>query len=53
MTANVLPEQVQKCLDAGMNGHLGKPINPRVLLETIAAWSAQGAESDDVLTEVG
>ncbi len=52
MTAHVLPEQVQKCLDAGMNGHLGKPINPRVLLETIAAWSAQGAD-DDVLTEVG
>jgi signal transduction histidine kinase/AmiR/NasT family two-component response regulator len=39
MTANVLPEQIERCLDAGMNGHLGKPIEPRALLETIAAWS--------------
>jgi len=39
MTANVLPEQVARCLDAGMDGHIGKPINPRTLLETLAKWS--------------
>jgi PAS domain S-box-containing protein len=44
MTANVLPEQVQRCLDAGMNGHLGKPINPAALLEAIAAWTAPEAQ---------
>jgi len=43
MTANVLPEQVQRCLDAGMNSHLGKPINPAALLEAIAAWTAPDA----------
>jgi PAS domain S-box-containing protein len=43
MTANVLPEQVQKCLDAGMNDHLGKPISPTKLLEAIACWTAPGA----------
>jgi PAS domain S-box-containing protein len=26
MTANVFKEDIQKCLDAGMNDHLGKPI---------------------------
>jgi PAS domain S-box-containing protein len=39
MTANVLPEQVARCLDAGMDDHLGKPINPLQLLETLARWS--------------
>jgi CheY-like chemotaxis protein len=27
MTANVFREDVEKCLEAGMNGHLGKPID--------------------------
>ena len=40
MTANVLPEQIAKCLEAGMDGHLGKPMNTTELLNTIAHWSA-------------
>jgi CheY-like chemotaxis protein len=27
MTANVFKEDVQRCHDAGMNGHLGKPLD--------------------------
>ena len=38
MTANVLPEQVATCLGAGMDGHVGKPILPEVLLTTLAHW---------------
>ena len=37
MTANVFKEDIEKCLNAGMNGHLGKPIEldevMRVLME--------------------
>ena len=31
MTADVFPEAVQQCLDAGMNAHIGKPINAELL----------------------
>ncbi len=46
MTANVLPEQVQKCLDAGMDDHLGKPVSPAALLTVLSRWSA-GREAAD------
>jgi len=41
MTANVLPEQIATCLAAGMDDHLGKPINPTRLLEAVARWSGR------------
>lgn len=41
MTANVLPEQIANCLAAGMDDHLGKPISPTKLLETVARWSGR------------
>ncbi len=43
MTANVLPEQIARCLSVGMDGHLGKPIAPEAVLRTIALWVAQSA----------
>lgn len=41
MTANVLPDQIATCLAAGMDDHLGKPINTAKLLETVARWSGR------------
>ncbi|MDR1491037.1 MAG: response regulator [Desulfovibrio sp.] len=35
MTANVFREDVEKCLAAGMNGHLGKPINADEVMSTL------------------
>ena len=37
MTAHATIEERQKCLDAGMNGHVSKPIDPSSLFER---WSA-------------
>jgi len=46
MTADVMPDQVQRCLDAGMNAHLGKPLNPSALLQAIADWTAPAAAAE-------
>jgi hemerythrin-like metal-binding protein len=35
MTASVFKEEITKCLGAGMNDHVGKPIDPDVLYITI------------------
>lgn len=35
MTADAYSEDVKKCLDAGMNGHVSKPIDPARFFETI------------------
>lgn len=36
MTANAYPADIQACLDAGMNAHLVKPVDPQKLYETLA-----------------
>jgi two-component system sensor histidine kinase/response regulator len=35
MTAHATLEERQRCLDAGMSDHVGKPIDPRTLIDTI------------------
>ena len=39
LTANVQAEHVQRCLEAGMNGHLGKPIDMVELAAAIGRWA--------------
>ena len=41
LSANVLPEQVEEYRQAGMDAHLGKPINPRDMLTMINHWAGQ------------
>ena len=36
MTANAFDEDKQHTFDAGMNAHLAKPIEPRMLYDTLA-----------------
>ena len=39
MTAHALVEERQRCLDAGMNDHVSKPIDPDVLFATMMRWA--------------
>jgi signal transduction histidine kinase/CheY-like chemotaxis protein len=38
MTGNVLPAQVRSFIEAGMNGHIGKPIERTTLYDNIQRW---------------
>jgi PAS domain S-box-containing protein len=39
MTAHALVEERQRCLDAGMNDHVSKPIDPDNLFSTLMRWA--------------
>ncbi len=42
MTANVFKEDVEQCLQAGMNGHMGKPLDMDEVLATLERYLARG-----------
>lgn len=47
MTANAYAEDVKVCLEAGMNAHIAKPINPDKLFRTIWEWINCGQAKKD------
>jgi len=38
MTARAMAEERERCIRAGMNDHVAKPIDPHILFTTIARW---------------
>ena len=60
LTANVLPEQVERCRAAGMDDHVGKPFTGDTLLDAVARWTGPpvpavrlAAAASEVLAEPG
>jgi PAS domain S-box-containing protein len=49
LTANVLAHQRRAYLDAGMDGVVGKPISPGILLREIARLSAPAPEGEETV----
>ena len=41
MTANVFREDIEKCLAAGMNAHVGKPLNLDEVLSKLREYIPQ------------
>jgi len=42
MTANAFEEDRRKCEDAGMDGFVSKPVEPRKLHDYLARWIPEG-----------
>ncbi len=40
LTAHAMADERQRCLDAGMDDHLSKPVPPAVLVAAVARWTA-------------
>jgi len=38
MTANVFKEDIELCIEAGMNDHIGKPLDLSIVLEKIRKY---------------
>jgi CheY-like chemotaxis protein/HPt (histidine-containing phosphotransfer) domain-containing protein len=53
MTAHATIEETQRCLAAGMNDHVAKPIDPRILLETVARFNKAPAQATAASTASG
>jgi PAS domain S-box-containing protein len=51
MTANAMSGDREKCLDAGMNDHIAKPIDPSQLFTTLAKWIKPGKRELPLVVE--
>jgi two-component system, sensor histidine kinase and response regulator len=43
MTANAMATDREQCLKAGMNDHIGKPIDPDQLFSVLLRWTGRGS----------
>lgn len=46
LTAHAMIEERQRCLDAGMNDHITKPLDPGALFDALLRWCGKQNEKD-------
>jgi CheY-like chemotaxis protein len=44
LTANAFSVDRQKCIDAGMDDHIGKPVDPEQLFNTLLKWLSRARD---------
>jgi len=45
LSANAMTSHVAECIEAGMNDHIAKPIDPKILLTKVAQWTSKDDEA--------
>lgn len=53
MTAHAMAEEIHQCLEAGMNDHVAKPIDPNAFFATLTRWMPGRERRISDLSEVG
>ena len=48
LSANILPTHLDACREAGMNDHIGKPIDTRELLTKVIRWTGEETQAAPV-----
>lgn len=51
MTAHAMVEEKQRCYHAGMNDHVAKPVEPKMLYAALARWLKPKPEIPQILTQ--
>jgi CheY-like chemotaxis protein len=53
MTANAMATDREQCLKAGMNDHIGKPIDPDQLFSVLLRWTGRDNAEDTLESSIG
>jgi two-component system, sensor histidine kinase and response regulator len=53
MTANAMAADRERCLEAGMNDHIAKPIDPDQLFKVMLRWTRRRTAKDILETSLG
>jgi two-component system sensor histidine kinase/response regulator len=53
MTANAMATDREQCLKAGMNDHIGKPIDPDQLFSVLLRWTGRDNAEDTLESPIG
>lgn len=51
MTANIEPGIADRCLAAGMNDYLVKPVRPRLLADSLLRWTGSASSAETAVTD--